>query len=270
MGAEAYPIVREARVINTSDPEKLGRVQLKVYPELTAIEDGECPWAFPTSGGIHGKSFEVPLVGQLITCIVWNKFWNELSFLPFTITKPTEHLFDNWKSQIQPKISDMPLSPEEEHLVVEQFDDDFSIFHDTKNNQHGFLHPSGTFITINKDGDIWVQSVKKLKYHSKDDTISVVLDSETGDVELTSKGNICNNIEQNTEQVYKGNWELKVNGNASITVDGSTTISSPIVEITGGQLVTRGNVAPNMGPFCALPNCLFTGTIHGGTTVTGT
>jgi hypothetical protein len=43
----SYPIIRESQVISTTDPEKLGRVQLKVYPELAEIPDADCPWCFP-------------------------------------------------------------------------------------------------------------------------------------------------------------------------------------------------------------------------------
>jgi hypothetical protein len=57
----SYPLLRESKVINTTDPEELGRIQLKVYPELAEIPDADCPWAFPASGGIHGQSFGLPL-----------------------------------------------------------------------------------------------------------------------------------------------------------------------------------------------------------------
>jgi hypothetical protein len=65
----SFPILREAKVLDTTDPEELGRIQLKVYPELAEIPDADCPWCFPQTGGIHGKSFGVPLKGQLISCI---------------------------------------------------------------------------------------------------------------------------------------------------------------------------------------------------------
>jgi hypothetical protein len=35
--------LREAKVINTTDPEELGRIQLKVSPELAEIPDADCP-----------------------------------------------------------------------------------------------------------------------------------------------------------------------------------------------------------------------------------
>jgi hypothetical protein len=59
-------------------------------------------------------------------------------------------------------------------------------------------------------------------------------------------------------------------GNAEVSASKKATIKAPQVEITGGQLSLTGTVTPGNGPFCALPNCLFTGAPHGGNTVAGT
>ena len=238
----SHPLLRESKVINTTDPEELGRIQLKVYPELAEIPDAECPWAFPASGGIHGKSFGVPLKDQLITCFCWSKYWNEFSFLPFNITNPTEHLFANWKEDQKPKIADMKDDPEEEHFVVDEYEDGFTTFHDTKNNQHGFLHPKETFVTINKDGDVFMQSIKKLTFHNKDSDLMLEADSESGDVIFKTKGKTDSTIEkdaikaikgkQTTEVTgdasftYKANWKVIVTGNTEIKTTGNTKIES--------------------------------------------
>jgi len=42
------------------------------------------------------------------------------------------------------------------------------------------------------------------------------------------------------------------------------------VEVTGGQFSMKGTVTPGTGPFCCLPNCLFTGAPHGGNLVAST
>jgi hypothetical protein len=238
----SFPILREARVINTTDPEELGRIQLKVYPELSEIPDADCPWCFPHSGGVHGKSFGMPLKDQLISCTIWSKYWNEITFLPFNITKPTEHLFAKWKENQKPKITDMKGDPEEEHFVVEEYEDGFTTFHDTKNNQHGFLHPKGTYITINKDGDAFIQSIKKLTFHNKDSDLMLEADSESGDVTFKTKGKTDSTIEkdaiekikgkQTTEATgdasftYKANWKITVTGNTEIKTTGNTKVES--------------------------------------------
>jgi hypothetical protein len=239
----SFPILREAKVTNTSDPEQLGRIQLRVYPELAEIEpESDLPWCFPMSGGIHGKSFAVPLVGQLISCVVMSRYWNEITFLPFNITKPTEHLFDKWKEDQKPKIKDMASDPEEEHFVVEEYEDGFTEFHDTKNNQHGFLHPKETYVTINKDGNIFMQSIKKFTFHNKDSDLMVEADSESGDVTFKTKGGVDSTVDKDVKKThkakettevtgdasfnYKANWKVTVMGNAEIKTTGNTNIES--------------------------------------------
>jgi hypothetical protein len=206
----SFPILREAKVINTSDPEHLGRIQLRVYPELAEIEpENDLPWCFPFSGGVHGKSFGVPLKDQIISCIVWNKYWNEITFLPFNITKPTEHLFEKFMSEIRPLMIDVPIDPEEEHLVVEQYEDDFSKFDDTKNKQHGWVHPSGAHFTINQLGDMFIWLIKMLTIHNGDDSIILEVDPEKQQVDFYQKGKLNSETDDDVNiKIHKTLTEL--------------------------------------------------------------
>jgi hypothetical protein len=211
----SYPLLRESKVINTTDPEELGRIQLKVYPELAEIPDADCPWCLPFTGGIHGKSFSVPLVNQLISCIVWSRFWNEITFLPFNITSPTEHLFDDFMKNVRPLMKDVPTDPEEEHLVVERYEDDFSEFHDTKNRQHGWVHPSGAHATINDLGDIFLWLIKLLTVHNGDDTIILKVNPEDQSVSFYQKGK----LESETDDLVS----IKIHKTRTTEIDKSVT-----------------------------------------------
>ena len=91
-----YPLFREALVTSVEDPEELGRIQLRVLPELSEHDEADLPWCFPESTGIHGKSFGMPQVGQAVSCIVWTKLWCEITYLPMVIRKPKEHPFQDW------------------------------------------------------------------------------------------------------------------------------------------------------------------------------
>jgi hypothetical protein len=299
----SFPIFREAKVINTTDPEKLGRIQLKIYPELSEIADTDCPWCFSHTGGVHGKSFGVPLVDQLVTCVVWNRYFNEITFLPFNITNPTEHLFDDWIKNQRSEVVDMETDPEEEHLIVEQFEDDFTVFHDTKNNQHGFLHPTGTYLAINKDGSIWVQSVKKYTFHNKDSDLIFEADSDTGNITFKTKGELTEEVDKDVTQTYKAkqttevtgdaamtvkaNWKVAITGNTEIKTTGNTKIESsgpcniessamttvkgssmvvvdaPVLKFTGNK--SMGMVIPSgSGVCCAITVCPLIGLAHVG------
>jgi hypothetical protein len=282
----SFPLLREAKVVNVIDPENLGRVQLRVYPELSEISpESDLPWAFPASGGIHGKSFGLPLKDQIITCFCWSRFWNEFSFLPFNITNPTEHLFTQWKEDQKPKITDMKDDPEEEHFVVKEYEDGFTEFHDTKNGQHGYLHPAGTYTMIDTTGTVYSKLVEKFVMHNEDNTLRIVMDAKSGDIAIQTKGKVTEQIDDDFTQTIKKNSTILIEGETTITVKDKTTIigeKDMILNGKGNVLLEAGNelklkgitvkadgvcVPKGKGPFCARPFCLATGAPHATDTV---
>ena len=281
-----YPLFREAIVTSVEDPEELGRVQLRVLPELSEHEEADLPWCFPESSGIHGKSFGLPQVGQAVSCIVWTKLWCEITYLPMVIRKPKEHLFQNWMDNQRSLIDDMANDPEEKDLVVEQYSDDFSQYHDVGNSEHGFVHPSGTYVSIDKDGTAWMKGVKELHLHDGDENFEAVIDFTSGDITLTTKGKQEKTVEGDATQAYKGKWSVSVTGDASIESKGAVNIkatssckveASSEVNIKAPQCVidsqilnfkgtkSQGTVPPSgSGVLCAVPACICSGAPHVG------
>lgn len=281
-----YPLFREAIVTSVEDPEELGRVQLRVLPELSEHEESDLPWCFPESSGIHGKSFGLPQVGQAVSCIVWTKLWCEITYLPMVIRKPKEHPFQDWMDNQRSLIDDMANDPEEKDLVVKQYSDDFSEYHDVGNSEHGFVHPSGTYVTIDKDGTAFMKGVKELHVHDGDGNFEAVIDFTSGDVTLTTKGKQEKTVEGDATQTYKGKWNVSVTGDASIESKGAVNIkatssckveASSEVNIKAPQCVidsqilnfkgtkSQGTVPPSgSGVLCAVPACICSGAPHVG------
>ena len=281
-----YPLFREAIVTSVEDPEKLGRIQLRVLPELSEHEEADLPWCFPESSGIHGKSFGLPQVGQAVSCIVWTKLWCEITYLPMVIRKPKEHPFQDWMDNQRSLIDDMANDPEEKDLVVEQYSDDFSQYHDVGNSEHGFVHPSGTYVTIDKDGTAFMKGVKELHVHDGDGNFEAVIDFTSGDVTLTTKGKQETTVEGDATETIKGKWNISVSGDASIESKGAVNIkatSSCKVEATSevnikapqcvidSQILnfkgmkSQGTVPPSgSGVLCGIPACICSGAPHVG------
>lgn len=281
-----YPLFREAIVTSVEDPEELGRVQLRVLPELSEHEESDLPWCFPESSGIHGKSFGLPQVGQAVSCIVWTKLWCEITYLPMVIRKPKEHPFQDWMDNQRSLIDDMANDPEEKNLVVEQYSDDFSQYHDVGNSEHGFVHPSGTYVTIDKDGTAFMKGVKELHVHDGEGNFEAVIDFTSGDVTLTTKGKQETAVEGDATETIKGKWSVSVTGDASIESKGAVNIkatSSCKVEATSevnikapqcvidSQILnfkgtkSQGTVPPSgSGVLCAVPACICSGAPHVG------
>lgn len=281
-----YPLFREAIVTSVEDPEELGRIQLRVLPELSEHEESDLPWCFPESTGIHGKDFGMPQVGQAVSCIVWTKLWCEITYLPMVIRKPKEHPYQDWMDNQRSLIDDMANDPEEKDLVVEQYSDDFSQYHDVGNSEHGFVHPSGTYVSIDKDGTAWMKGVKELHLHDGDGNFEAVIDFTSGDIKLTTKGKQEKTVEGDATQTYKGKWSVSVTGDASIESKGAVNIkatssckveASSEVNIKAPQCVidsqilnfkgtkSQGTVPPSgSGVLCAVPACICSGAPHVG------
>jgi hypothetical protein len=90
-------------------------------------------------------------------------------------------------------------------------------------------------------------------------------------VKIDSEGNIEIKTEGNTEIKTDGDTKIESSGETEIKATGGCTIDSPDVKIKGGKLTVNGQAGANPnGPFCALPNCLFTGASHSIGTVLNT
>lgn len=286
MNNTIYPLFREAIITSVEDPEELGRIQLRVLPELSEHEESDLPWCFPESTGIHGKDFGMPQVGQAVSCIVWTKLWCEITYLPMVIRKPKEHPYQDWMDNQRSLIDDMANDPEEKDLVVKQYSDDFSEYHDVGNSEHGFVHPSGTYVTIDKDGTAFMKGVKELHVHDGDGNFEAVIDFTSGDIKLTTKGKQEKTVEGDATQTYKGKWSVSVTGDASIESKGAVNIkatssckveASSEVNIKAPQCVidsqilnfkgtkSQGTVPPSgSGVLCAVPACICSGAPHVG------
>jgi hypothetical protein len=120
----------------------------------------------------------------------------------------------------------------------------------------------------------------KVEHKNGDSAKITIFDTEL----LIKKGEVTLKPKKTTIEV-DGDATIKTSGKTAIEATGEATVKgqnvkveaaikatvqSPQVQITGGQLQVNGAVTPSTGPFCALPNCLFTGAPHGGNSVQGT
>jgi hypothetical protein len=117
--------------------------------------------------------------------------------------------------------------------------------------------------------------------HTKGDSCTVkVFDTEIvikpGAVSLKPKETTVEvdggaTIKTGGDTIIEAGGDVTVKGtNINAEASASATVKAAQVKITGGQLTVNGAAAPGSGPFCGLPNCLFTGAPHGGSTVNGT
>jgi hypothetical protein len=116
------------------------------------------------------------------------------------------------------------------------------------------------------DGEVKVE-------HKKGDNAKItVFDTEltikNGEVTLKPKKTTID-VDGDATIKTSGKTEIEATGDASVKGNNVTVEAAVLAEVKGAQVKISGTVMPGMGPFCALPNCLFTGAPHGGNTAAG-
>jgi phage baseplate assembly protein gpV len=100
--------------------------------------------------------------------------------------------------------------------------------------------------------------------------MKITLDPDGGKITVE---NGSSKMELEDGKITADNGTSKViadGGNITVEAGTKATVKAATVEITGGALKVKGTAAPGAGPFCAIPNCLFTGAPHSGEQVAGT
>jgi hypothetical protein len=116
------------------------------------------------------------------------------------------------------------------------------------------------------DGEVKVE-------HKKGDSAKItVFDTElvikNGEVTLKPKKTTID-VDGDATIKTSGKIEIEATGDASVKGNNVTVEAAVLAEVKGAQVKISGTVVPGMGPFCALPNCLFTNAPHGGNTAAG-
>jgi hypothetical protein len=116
------------------------------------------------------------------------------------------------------------------------------------------------------DGELKVE-------HKKGDNAKItVFDTELiikkGEVTLKPKKTTID-VDGDATIKTSGKTEIEATGDASVKGNNVTVEAAVLAEVKGAQVKISGTVVPGTGPFCSLPNCLFTGAPHGGNTAAG-
>lgn len=283
-------------VEDNDDPLYKGRVKVRVFGKLDQNEEDDpekdfniptdcLPWArpkFTEAGGIRGAgNLSIPKLGSIVNI----DYEDGNEYAP---------MYSSYKCVSDELIEEIKNSYRNAHVLL--YD---TVFGDKKDGKEYSNDREGEYIKIffteekglmfdyaTKDGSTSVNIKPDNSLEIKNlDKSKVIIDKEgnitvenEGKTEITTKGDTTIKVDGKTSIESKGNASIKSKGDTKIETSGKTDIKSsgktkidcPSVEITGGQVKIKGTVTPSTGPFCGIPNCLFTGALHGGDTVLGT
>ena len=145
-----YPGIYRALVLDNNDPNQYGRIKARIYPFFADLEAEEVPWAVPAfslfeGAGLNGSegigSFTVPKVGAY----VFTFFEGENIYQPvyFAEAPTTTYGLPSARTTNYP------------NRKVWRTEGDIEIIVDDEVGLIRINHPTGTYIEIQEDGDIF-------------------------------------------------------------------------------------------------------------------
>lgn len=176
-------LLKNARVIDINDPDKQGKIKIRILPELEMVEESLLPYAIPFSTTLSESeiSNNLPLINSTIRVLV-DKYWKRFYYIG---NRYFYNLFDF--SKVSDKLNNInDINKDYENIKFTLHRDGGLEFHNTLDSSHGYIHKSGSYILMDSDGNI--------KADSKANKITVKND-------ITDLKTILDNIESILENV---------------------------------------------------------------------
>lgn len=145
----SYPYIYRGLVVDNNDPDKLGRVKIKIYPMFYNLETKFIPWSVPAQGifagaGADSGSFCIPSVDSFVFVF----------FEMGSIHQPV------YFAEAQTAQKGIPIESQVNYPNRKVFktSQGLTVFIDDSNNEINIKHPSGTSIVIDNLGKVLIDS----------------------------------------------------------------------------------------------------------------
>jgi hypothetical protein len=153
-------------VISNNDPEKKGRVQIRILPEFKDVDESTLPWAIPfnlTSSltSIEKTTYEVNSLVWVLIDSLWLRY--------YYLNNRFFHSFFDF-ADIESKLNIITENPSKEYkdLRFTLYEDGSLNFHNIVTGETGFIHKQGTYIYFDSNGVLNINgSTKNLVTHAE-------------------------------------------------------------------------------------------------------
>jgi len=144
-----------AEVIDINDPDKKGKIKIKILPEFNDMSEDLLPWAKPfITTGMTDKEYDFhpPTVGSKILILTDDKFRTFYYVHGIMI----EGLFDY--DAIKTKLDTVSEMTDTEYPNVDftLLNDGSISFYNRQTGDNGFIHNSGTYYIIDSNGYVYL------------------------------------------------------------------------------------------------------------------
>lgn len=137
---------RIGRVVDNKDPKEIGRLLIRIYPELESLEDDSLPWVLPR---VETNSHSIPPIGSFVFVEVskdWTVFFYERIGPPISSRYPYKSIKESLEEMEGLETQEYPQP------IAIQREDGSIFFHNEDTGESGLKHSSGMQILLKKDG----------------------------------------------------------------------------------------------------------------------
>lgn len=179
-----YPISRTALVIDNVDENKLGKIQVRVLPELNGVIEEDLPWIIPYNQSDQGTSngvgkHDIPDIGAYIRVMIMDKYWQDIRYLHEGSNISGFYIYEEFEDV---KIDEME-DPEYPQPKFAKTKDGIIKFHNTENGETGLIHPTGSYVFMDKNGDVFVKTINQVKIKNDDESVLFHIDIENATIQ---------------------------------------------------------------------------------------
>lgn len=168
--------IREAEVVDNNDPDKKGKVQVRIFPEMLNFEKSVLPWCSPYS---QGSSFSkdtgthfVLEVGSLIRVLIEDPFYKEIRYISDDYV---EGLYFYDKANGLSAISELGTQTYPQP-TFQIYKDGAIQFHNSETGESGTLYKNGGYFLHDKNGNIVFNAKNgKLKFNNTQGSLKDLL-----------------------------------------------------------------------------------------------
>lgn len=167
-------IIREAEVVDNNDPDKKGKIKIRILPEMQDFQENMLPWSavYSNQSGLsqdvgEHKIFEI---GSLIRVIIEDEYYKKIRYISDDYIEGF-YIYDSCDvssiSELDAQTYPQPYFKITKDGTIE--------FHNTISGEKGTLFKGGGYILHDKNGNIFVKPSSKIKIYNDSTSLKTIL-----------------------------------------------------------------------------------------------
>ena len=150
----------KGKVVSLDDPDKKGRIQIQVLPELSDIPSSDSPWCMP----MFGQQINNIAINDILWCLIGDSWQtNEMYYMPKYFVNGLIDFTD--VTDILNNVTDSGTNTYKD-LKFTLYPDGSLIYFNMNSGEKGLIQKDNSYFVWDKDGNVFIKSIGKIKIYN--------------------------------------------------------------------------------------------------------